>query len=181
MLNPDAMMTNPLNFFCQSYSSQSLLGEAKLTRRESRVIQSSLTIGWLVGLTVVLAGCSPASVSDSSPSISPVPGDSISSEEVQNYAKAVLAIEQSRQEAYTEIQQLTNDEQVPDITCTQADTIAVLPLDVRDIAVNYCNRAKEFVENQDLTMSQFNTITVSAQADQNLQTRIKNELIRLQR
>jgi hypothetical protein len=109
-----------------------------------------------------------------------VSGESISAEEVENYAKTVLAIEPSRQSAYTEIQQLINDEQFPDVTCTQSDTIATLPSNIRDIAVNYCNQSKQISESQGLTLSQFNTITASAQADPELQKRIQNELVRLQ-
>jgi hypothetical protein len=104
----------------------------------------------------------------------------VSAEEVENYAKAVLAIEQSRQAAYNEIQQIINEEQVPNFNCLQADTIYALPGNVRDIAVNYCERAKDIGETQKLTMTQFNAITVTAQSDSELLKRIQNELVRLQ-
>jgi hypothetical protein len=179
MLNPDAKMTNSINLLCQLYLSRSVLGKAKLSCRKSLAIRSLLTVGWLAGFTVVLFGCSSSSVSDS-PTPVPTTGESITSEEVQNYATAVLAIEQSRQAAYTEIQQLTNEEQVPDFICTQADTISELPASVRDIAVNYCNQAKKIVSDR-LTIAKFNTITASAQAEPDLLRRIQNELVRLQR
>lgn len=101
---------------------------------------------------------------------------------MENYARAVLAIEPSRQAAYSEILQEVNDEQkVSQVACAQPETIATLPGDVREIAVNYCQRAKQIGESNGLTMTQFNTITASAQADPELQQRIQNELIRLQR
>jgi hypothetical protein len=70
----------------------------------------------------------------------------VSSEDIANYAKAVLAIEPSRQEAYSEIQKMLNHEKVPDIICTQADSIAALPNRVQDIAVNYCINRKRLAK-----------------------------------
>jgi hypothetical protein len=145
----------------------------------SLTIEVVSTIGWLIGLTAVLAGCSSNSASDSS---TPIPTlSSVSTEEVKNYAKAVLAIESSRKAAYDEIQKLSNDEKIPEVTCTKADTIAALPKSIQDIAVNYCNKSKKIGEDHGLTMPQFNAITVSAQSDRDLQRRIQNELIRLQK
>ena len=138
------------------------------------------TITWLAGLTAILAGCASNSASNAPTPIATV--SSVSAEEVKNYAKAVLAIESSRKNAYTEIQQkIDNDQKVPDITCTQADTIASLPKSVQDIAVNYCNQSKKIGESHGLTMPQFNAITVSAQTNPDLQRRIQNEMVRLQK
>ncbi|MBE9130036.1 MULTISPECIES: DUF4168 domain-containing protein [unclassified Coleofasciculus] len=139
------------------------------------------TLCCLAGLTIILSGCNSAPDSDSSASIPIVPAESVTPEEVQNYARAVMAIEGNRQEAYTEIQQMLDQEPVPDVTCTASDTVTALPSSVRDIAVNYCQNAKKIGESHGLTMVQFNTITASAQADPDLQRRIQNEMIRLQR
>lgn len=139
------------------------------------------TLGWLIGATVILTGCSSSSDSEASTAISPVPGDQVTAEEVENYATAVLAIEGIRKGAYNEIQQILGNEKVPDVICNQASTVADLRKEVQDIAVNYCNKAKQLGEEQGLTISRFNTITVSVQADPELERRIQNELIRLQR
>jgi hypothetical protein len=106
---------------------------------------------------------------------------SVNAKEIQNYAKAVLAIESSRIDAYNKIQKMINDEKVPDVTCTKADTIAALPKGMQDIVVNYCNKAKQIGEKQGLTMPEFNAITNTAQANPELKKRIQNELLRLQR
>ncbi len=150
---------------------------AKLFRRES-FIRVLFSIAWLLGVTAIMSSCSSNSASETP---SPIPTvTTVSAEEVENYAKAVLAIEQSRQAAYNEIQQIINEEQVPNFNCIQADTIYALPGNVRDIAVNYCERAKDIGETQGLTMTQFNAITVTAQSDSELLKRIQNELVRLQ-
>ncbi|HAO13605.1 MAG TPA: hypothetical protein DCQ51_21180, partial [Planktothrix sp. UBA8407] len=51
---------------------------------------------------------------------------------------------------------------------------------VRDIAVNYCTQAKSIIETNELTITRFNQITQSQQADPALQKRIQGELQRLQ-
>jgi hypothetical protein len=192
MKNPFALLCQPDLSRIRERDSASLMSPqasplaklgasaAKLYFRELRTLRVLSTLGWLVGLTAILAGCSSNSASETSTEIQAVSGESISAEEVENYAKTVLAIEPSRQSAYTEIQQLINDEQFPDVSCTKSDTIATLPSNIRDIAVNYCNQSKQISESQGLTLSQFNTITASAQADPELQKRIQNELVRLQ-
>lgn len=135
-------------------------------------------MAWLLGVTAIISSCSSNSASETP---SPIPTvTSVSAKEVENYAKAVLAIEQIRLSAYNDIQQIINEEQVPNFSCTQADTIYALPGNVRDIAVNYCERAKDIGETQGLTMTQFNAITVTAQSDSELLKRIQNELVRLQ-
>lgn len=107
---------------------------------------------------------------------------SVSTEEIKNYARAVLAIEPKRQEAYKEIRKTFNDdEKVPEIVCTRADTLASLTKNVQDIAVNYCNQSKKIGESHNLTMQQFNAITLNAQTNQELQKRIYNELVRLKK
>jgi len=171
-------ITNSFAPLFQPHSSQ-VPARANGIARESLNSRVISTIGLLAGLTAILAGCSSNQASDSQTSIPTV--SSIRAEEVENYAKAVLAIEPKRQEAYNEIQKMTNDEQVPNITCTKADTITALPKSIQDVAVNYCNQAKKIGEGQGLTMSQFNAITVSAQSNPELGKRIQNELVRLQR
>jgi len=193
-------MTNLFALLCPPYLSRLLTrdalalaslrprGDAKGERglayspsdmKASKLIGVLSTTGWLAGLTAILVGCSSPPVSESP---TPIPTlTSVSSEEVENYAKAVLAIEQSRQAAYNEIQQINNGTQVADINCTQTKTIASLPSNVQDIAVNYCTQSKKIGESQGLTMSQFNGITLTAQSDPELLKRIQNELLRLQR
>ncbi|HAA29586.1 MAG TPA: hypothetical protein DCE56_20220 [Cyanobacteria bacterium UBA8553] len=138
------------------------------------------TIGWAAGVALILTGCSSKSVPDSVSLDSPTPTpsvSSISSEQVDNYAKAVLAIEPIRQEAYEEIEKLSNNEKVSEITCNQPETIKALDQSIQTIAVNYCKKAKQFIQDQSLTVTQFNEITNSSQSDAELRARIQNKLL----
>lgn len=137
-----------------------------------------LSIGSLTAITLIMAGCA---APPSSESATPSPTvTAVNDQDVERYARAILAIEPKRQEAHDDIQRITQSEQVPDFTCTQPDKIAALPNNIETIAVNYCTQAKKIGQGQGLTMDKFNGITKSAQTDPALQNRIQAELLRLQ-
>jgi len=135
-------------------------------------------LAWFAGFTAILAGCSSTPASNSP---SPIPAVARpKDEEIESYARAVLSIETNRRVAFEEIQKMTNNQTVPDVTCTETKSIAALSKNLQEIAVNYCERSKKFIEDEGLTMDKFNAITVSAQSNMELQQRIQNELVRLQ-
>lgn len=138
-----------------------------------------IALGGFAGITAILTGCGSNSASESptpTPMVTPA-----SSEDIENYARAILAIEPIRQAAYEEIQKMTNNERIPDITCTKSESLAALSKNIQGIAVNYCQRSKKFIdETEGLTMDKFNAITSSVQSNPELQQRIQNELVRLQ-
>jgi hypothetical protein len=135
-------------------------------------------IGWLAGIAAILSGCGSNSASNPPTPIPTV--TSVSTEDIQSYARAVLSIDINRKTAYEEIQKMTRNERVPDVTCTEAKSITALSKDIQGIAVNYCQRSKKSIENEGLTTGKFNAITVSAQSNPELQQRIQSELVRLQ-
>ena len=104
----------------------------------------------------------------------------VSNIEVTNYAQAVLAMEPVRQESYDEIKKIIGSSEVPSIVCHKPASLDALPGNARNIAVNYCNRSKNIVESNGLTIARFNEITVSLQKEPDLKTRIHNELVRIQ-
>lgn len=146
---------------------------------ESLIIKILAAIAWLVGLTAILAGCAANRASDSD--VQNSPSLSVSSEEVENYAKVVLAIEPKREAATKEILRISKKDKVPNIACTKPKTITSLPRNVRGIAVNYCQQAKDISESNGLTIVRFNDITAAVQSDEQLNIRIHNELTRLQK
>ena len=138
-----------------------------------------VAMGWFAGITAILTGCGSNPASES-PTPTPMV-TSATSEDIENYARAILAIEPIRQAAYEEIQKMTNNETIPDVTCTKSESLAALPKNIQGIAVNYCQRAKKFIDDTEgLTMDKFNAITSSVQSNPELQQRIQNELVRLQ-
>ncbi|WRH67549.1 MAG: DUF4168 domain-containing protein [Planktothrix sp. GU0601_MAG3] len=101
--------------------------------------------------------------------------------EIRNYARAVLGIEPRRKTAYNEIQAAFGaGKSVPDVVCSETQSINDLDKNVRDIAVNYCTQAKSIIETNELTITRFNEITQRQKADPALQKLIQGELQRLQ-
>ena len=104
----------------------------------------------------------------------------VSDPQVTSYAQAVLRMEPVRQQAYDEIKNIIGSSNVPPIVCNKPESLDALPGNARNIATDYCDRSKEIVEKNGLTISRFNEITVNMQSDTNLKDRIQAELLRIQ-
>ncbi len=141
-----------------------------LNRIFTRSLMSSL-----VALLGILHGCSLV------PNVSPTPSPPLSDfsdEEVKNYAQTVLKIEDKRQTAYQEIEEIINDPP-PEIACNQPDSLKQLPKQAQTIAVEFCNQSKQIAQDSGLNSNTFNAITENAQKDDTLKKRIQNAMIRL--
>ncbi|NES68949.1 MAG: DUF4168 domain-containing protein, partial [Okeania sp. SIO2D1] len=105
-------------------------------------------------------------------------------EEITKYSKAVLQIEDERIGVYREIQNEFQKQSpggaIPPIICNQKNTVNDLPRNIKVIAVNYCNKAKNIINSNDMTVTLFNKITMAQKINQTLRERIQEELLRLQ-
>lgn len=104
----------------------------------------------------------------------------VSEQEIQSYARSVLAIEPIRVNAYDQIQKITGSSEVPAVACHRPSSLSNLPENIRDIAIDYCNQAIAIVERNNLTISRFNQITVTHQSNRELFERIQREINRIQ-
>ncbi len=103
----------------------------------------------------------------------------INSQEITNYARAVLAMEPRREAAFREIKGMAGG-QVPRVLCNEAQGINKLSGNIRGVAVNYCDQAKKIIESNKLTIGRFNQITLLQQANPAIKAQIQAELLRLQ-
>ncbi|MGD1871533.1 MAG: DUF4168 domain-containing protein [Mastigocoleus sp.] len=103
----------------------------------------------------------------------------IKSSEVTNYAKAVLAMEPARQEAYGEIKKVVGN--VPNIVCNKPKSFSNLPRNAKDIAIKYCKRSKKIVESNGFSVDRFNKITEAVLKDESLKRKIYKQLVGIQR
>jgi hypothetical protein len=101
--------------------------------------------------------------------------------EIRNYAKSVLAMEPERRQAFEEIKKLIGGREVPQIVCSDSNSLNGLPNKARDIAVNYCNRSQKIVEQNGLSIDNFNKITRDLQSNEKLKAEIYNTLLNLQK
>ncbi|OCR01713.1 hypothetical protein BCD67_13920 [Oscillatoriales cyanobacterium USR001] len=142
---------------------------------KSIIVASIATAGLLAGVVPSLSGTSPTLVFGTAAQAQ----ETISSKEITSYARAVLAIEPRRLEAVQEIKGKLNGS-IPQVVCNETKSINRLRGDVRGLAVSYCEQAKKIIEEQGLTVSRFNAITLSQQADPALKQKIQAELLRIQ-
>jgi hypothetical protein len=157
---------------CQSRAWQSF---SQLPHRfRSPWLKNGYTIGVFIGLALIVSGCNSMQRTQA-----PSPVGSVNDDEVVRYAKALLAIETSRQAAVTEISRI-NDGNLPAIICSQPDSLKNLVRSVQAIAVNYCQQAKQAGETNGFSMARFNAITANLPNDGGLVQRIQTELARLQ-
>lgn len=162
-----------------------LLPQTDIRRRlitQMFVVSALSTVGLLLG---IIPGLNPGVLSlDSliwSQAANAQPAASqISDQEVQSYAKSVLAIEPIRKTAYKKIQEITGSDQVPVVACHRPSSLSELPENIRDIAIDYCNQAIAIVESNGLTITSFNQITIAHQNNQDLAGRIRQAINRLQ-
>ena len=104
-----------------------------------------------------------------------VSAQEINEQELNKYAQAILTMEKSRQESYTEIKKIIG-EAPPEIVCDQPSSYDSLPTEAQKIALNYCQSSEQIVKNSGLSVSQFNRITRMVQGDANLQKKVQNAM-----
>jgi hypothetical protein len=102
----------------------------------------------------------------------------VSDGEVRNYVRAAIEVEQIRRRAYDEIKRMLG--YVPPIECHRLENLNNLNQDARTIARNYCDRFTHIVEDNNLTIERFNTIHITRQTDAELESRIEQEVNRVQ-
>jgi len=101
-------------------------------------------------------------------------------QQLENYAEAVIAIEKLRQKAFKEIQTVLDSEEVPKIACNRSQSYQDLSSKARSLITNYCNRSKEIVQQQGLTVSEFNQITAKMKSSPELKEKIQEKILQLQ-
>lgn len=158
-----------------------MLTIAKVSQNAGRPIVRSLAIAGLaiaaIGWGVVPDLTRPASRLFDVAALA----QNVSDDEVQNYARAILDMEPIRQSAYNDIKKIVTPGSPPNIVCSTNSTFSGLPGNARQIAVSYCNRSREIVQDSGLSIERFNQITSQIQGgDVDLERRIQSAMRDLQ-
>lgn len=114
--------------------------------------------------------------------------DDFSQDEVVSYARSVLEMDSYRSQAYTDIKNLlmgaNYDVAQVDLACPNTRSLNQVPRqvrnEVRNIVVGYCEKAREIVEANGLSVRRFNEMSAAHNSDSVLTERIYNALIQLQ-
>lgn len=175
------MMNSP----CCSLSRRhrSMISTLVASLKPKHLLSQSLLVGALAAAGII-SGFVP-SFAEHSRSLefsTSASAQAVTADEIQKYARAVLAMEPARQTAYNEIKAaLGGSANTPAIRCDEADSLNQLPRNVRPIAVKYCETSKKIVESQGIDIKRFNAITLSVRTDAALEKRIQAELLQLQK
>jgi Domain of unknown function (DUF4168) len=138
-----------------------------------------LSQSFLFGI-IATAGVISNAFSLSSKAYAQTPAPIVNNTEINSYAQAVLAMEPARQNAFEEIKKLIGNGEIPKIVCNDSNSINGLPRKAQDIAVSYCTRSQKIVEDNGLSIDQFNKITIELQNNNMLKRQVYNTLLRLQ-
>lgn len=100
-------------------------------------------------------------------------------EEIANYAKAGYEVELLRQQVYQEIKSIVN-QPPPDITCDQPETMNNIPANIRGIANSYCDRSRQIVRENNLTVQRFNQLKTNYDSGGSFYRQVQEQLLNLQ-
>lgn len=146
-------------------------------------INSSLLIAVILAIMSIFSEVVPK-LSFSSPHLltweNAVYAQEYTSEEIYNYAKAGLEVEMLRQQVYQEIKSMVN-QPPPDITCDQPETMSNIPANIRGIANNYCNRSRQIVRNNNLSIQRFNQLKIYYDRGGPFYQQVQQQLLNLQK
>ncbi|MFM2304957.1 MAG: hypothetical protein RLZZ135_2369 [Cyanobacteriota bacterium] len=93
--------------------------------------------------------------------------------ELRNYAAALMKIEPARQSALAEVSK-ANGGTLPNLVCSQPDTMEDLNADAKTIFINYCEECKKIAAERGLTIDKFNQITQAVRSTPELKQRVQN-------
>lgn len=137
------------------------------------------TLSLLLGLVPSLSERSVANAFSSSALAQPSPDDMET-----RFARTVIDIEKVRQPAYNQIKQKTGGN-VPEINCYERSSLNALPGDIRNIAIDYCDKSERIIKQNQLSVEDFNKITRAIAgnppANPALKQKIQAAMLRIQR
>jgi len=141
-----------------------------------KVRQKIRSWGAIAALAIALTACGSSS-QEGNPA--PAPGDrvTLTPEEVQNYAQAILEIEPIRQVALGQVQTLADSGVAPIIICNAPQSMAGLSSEMTEVVVNFCTQAKEINAKYGFTPTRFNDITRNLKTDPELKAQIDQALL----
>ncbi|MEM9903980.1 MAG: DUF4168 domain-containing protein [Cyanobacteria bacterium P01_D01_bin.44] len=143
------------------------------------------TVSWVAPIKLHRHTLSVATVSFET---APAYAQTVTDEEVRNYAESVLQMDDSRLTAYTQVSDILTSQGLDvtayNLSCPNAQLLTDVPRQVRSrvqsVLVDYCNAARIIVEENGLTVRQFNNITSAHRDDAELAQRIQSEIASLQ-
>ena len=144
------------------------------THTKSLRLSRSLMLGMMASFLSILGGIVPDLITQQPSQIfaSAAQADEFSDPELRNYAAALMKIEPARQSALAEVSQ-TNGGTLPNLVCSQPETMEGLNVEAKAIFINYCEQCKKIAAERGLTIDKFNQITQAVRTTPELKQRVQ--------
>jgi Domain of unknown function (DUF4168) len=112
--------------------------------------------------------------------VAAIDASALASEKIAAYAESILEIEPIRAAAY-ENMKIESEGKPPQVACNRQETVSRLRGNIKKIAVQYCTDSKKVVEENQLTVQEFNALTQQVQESPEVNKQVQSELIRLRK
>ncbi|WP_373540867.1 DUF4168 domain-containing protein [Chamaesiphon sp.] len=135
-----------------------------------------LLLGMFTGLVGILSGTLP-DLAASQPSLlfaTVARADDFKDTELRNYAATLLEIEPIRQSALAQVSRANGKGALPNLICSQPNTMESLNSEARSLFVKYCNQCETIAAKKGLSIDRFNYITQAVQSSLQLQNRVRS-------
>lgn len=130
------------------------------TRQLSRLAVAGVAVASLLG-----SGCQQTAAKDT-----------FSDTQVSGYARSAIEIARARKKAIEQIQGINGTAEVPEIACSEEDSLEGVSTEVQAVAVDFCTNSLGIVEENGLSIEVFNEMTRSLPEDADLAERINGEI-----
>jgi Domain of unknown function (DUF4168) len=102
--------------------------------------------------------------------------EDFSDTDLRNYAAVLMQIEPIRQSTLTKVSQANGGGKLPNLVCSQPDTMAGLNSEAKSLFINYCNQCESIATSRGLSIEKFNQITQSIRENPPIKDKVRRFL-----
>lgn len=147
-----------------------------LARINFKDLSHSLLLSAIISLVSIATGIVPDITAGQPSQIfnSAARADDFSDKDLRSYAAALMQIEPIRQATLPQVSRANGGGRLPNLVCSQRETMNGLTEAARTLFINYCNRCESITSSLGLSIDKFNQITQSLHSNPQLKSRVRD-------
>ena len=99
--------------------------------------------------------------------------DEFSDSDLQSYAAALVEIEPIRKSALAQVSQANGGGRLPNLVCSEPDTMSGLSDRAKSLFIDYCNQYASIAASRGMSVDRFNQITQAVRSSSQLKSRVR--------
>ena len=99
--------------------------------------------------------------------------DEFSDNDLRNYAAALVEIEPIRKSALAQVSQANGGGRLPNLVCSEPDTMSGLSDRAKSLFIDYCNQYASIAASRGMSVDRFNQITQALRSSSRLKKQIR--------